>query len=161
MNDTFTVTGRETYKKIHGKSKGDEEQSYIDLNPKGNHIYAIIYDVKHDVITSKERLEKIVDDAVKKENFKVLSTSYAEFDSEVAKAYTIVKIISESHVVLSTYPEFNSVELDITSCRGPDSGWMAFSYIVSKLSKNPGKPNLRTYDVQLKKSAPQGERCPA
>lgn len=112
------------------------------INPIGNHIYSIIYYVKPKVIKDKQALDEILNQAIALEGFQLRSTTCEEFDGR-PKAYTIAKIISESHIIVSTYPGKKNkgcVELDMTSCRGPDSGNIAFDYIVSRLVQDPENP---------------------
>lgn len=100
------------------------------LNPIGNHIFANIYGIPEEIIHNKRRLNDILNEAIKKEGFVLLKSTYALF-----KPYgiTFVKIISESSIVLHTYPEYHSIELDITACRSQTSGEVAFNYILSRL----------------------------
>lgn len=112
------------------------------INPIGNHIYSMVYDVKPEIIRDRQALDEIMNEAIALERFQLKSTTCVDFDGE-PKAYTIVKIIGESHIIVSTYPGRRNkgcVELDITSCRSPDSGNIAFDYIISKLVEDPSNP---------------------
>src|SRR3989344_119760 len=101
------------------------------INPVGNHIYSMLYGVHSKIINNHKLINRILNGAINLEKFSLLKTVSYKFKPQ---GLTLAKIISESSIVLHTYPEHSSVELEISTCRSADSGEAAFNYIVSKMS---------------------------
>jgi len=66
-----------------------------------------------------EIAQKIFERALAAENFHVCGVVVQKF---APKGYTILFLLSESHLAIHTYIEENSIYVQIYSCRGPNDG---------------------------------------
>jgi len=99
-------------------------------NPVGNNIYASLYCVPSEVLKNNEYIEQVMRGAARVEGFKIVGGVRREFTPH---GLTICFIISESHIIGHTYPEYGYMDLNLSTCRGPDSGEKALEYILKKI----------------------------
>jgi S-adenosylmethionine/arginine decarboxylase-like enzyme len=80
--------------------------------PTVNHFVAYIK-LKSPFSNELEFLENIGKSIIKSLNLKVVSKNYHQFSPT---GITLVYILSQSHFILHTWPEYNLIHLDLFSC---------------------------------------------
>ncbi len=96
----------------------------------GNEISAVLFGVDSEIINNTDFLFKTLKEGLEKEKFGILGYKDHKFEPQ---GYTVTFILSESHLAVHTYPEFNSIAFQIYSCRGPEDGILTYNYFVEKL----------------------------
>lgn len=99
-------------------------------NPVGNAIQSMIYGVPDNVLNSARRLRSALDHGIESEKFTVVRRVSHKFDPQ---GITMVYILGESSLTIHTYPEYHCIEMELSTCRGPYSGEVAFNAILSKI----------------------------
>ena len=111
----------------------EKEFSEMKLEEKkiiGKHIIADLYGVKKELITKKEKVMKVTEAAVRVSGMKKIKSYYKQFKPW---GVTGVVLISESHVSIHTWPEYELVNLDIFSCGDKRKAEKAFNFFIKKL----------------------------
>ncbi len=112
----------------------NEENKNYESPPIGYSFRVMFYGVDDKYLKDQGELEILVSNAVEKEKFKVLTTTNYNFNPGI----TMTGVISESHLAIHTYPEHNSLVLDLYACSGyKEVGIEALKYITMIL--NPKK----------------------
>ena len=99
--------------------------------PVGNQILCTMYGVDKELIKDGKKLEKLLIDALNQEKFNIVDVKSYLFNPH---GYTVISVLAESHAIIHTYPEYESVDIDIYSCRGPEGGRTAYEYIKKELA---------------------------
>lgn len=89
----------------------------------GKHIIAELYGVHKDLISREEQVKKIVDRVIKEAKIEVVGSLYKQFNPH---GVTGIVLISESHISIHTWPEYELVNLDIFTCGDPQQAHRAF-----------------------------------
>ncbi|NDV65758.1 adenosylmethionine decarboxylase [Bacteroides sp. 224] len=79
---------------------------------KGSHILAELYGVSH-IIGSESDLKSYLEKCCKEAGVTLLKYDYAAFDNG---GYTAFTLLAESHISIHTYPEYQSIFLDVFTC---------------------------------------------
>lgn len=95
----------------------------------GKHIIAELYGVDPDLIAREEKVKEIVEEVVDGAELNKVGSIYKQFDPY---GVTAVVLISESHVSLHTWPEYELVNLDIFTCGDPRKAEKAFKLFLEK-----------------------------
>lgn len=103
----------------------------------------MLYGVPAETLSNTELLYSVLRKALERDNFNILGENVKTFTPE---GVTITFTLGESHAALHTYHEHNSLQVEISSCRGPNDGDQAIAYFKSRI------PHTHTYDD--KRSAP-------
>ncbi len=103
-------------------------QKHYQSPPVGHQIIAMVYGVPDEVLKDNDRLSAILSQALKKDNFTVVGEVRKDFDPQ---GFTDAKLLSESHALQHTYPEYNSLYLDLYSCLGEKHGRKSFEEFLS------------------------------
>jgi S-adenosylmethionine decarboxylase len=79
----------------------------------GKHIVAELYKVRRELISHEDKVREIVERVIKEAGLTKIGSVYKQF-----KPYgvTAVVLISESHISIHTWPELETVNLDIFTC---------------------------------------------
>ena len=96
----------------------------------GIHIIADFYGVEAELISSVETVREIMEGAVSAGNLTKLGSSYHQFKPYGASG---VILLAESHLSFHTWPEYNTVTLDLFTCGDPDGGYKAYEYLLNVL----------------------------
>jgi len=99
--------------------------------PVGSLIFSFMYGINEKLIKNNTKLEEILYSALKEDNFKIIKKSKAEFEPY---GLTLVTILSESHALIHTYPEYNSLIFELYSCRGPNDGRKTYNYFEERVN---------------------------
>lgn len=106
-------------------------------SPVGNEISCVMHGLSADKLNDTNQLEKILLDALKKDNFNIIKKMSHSFKPQ---GYTITVLLAESHTAIHTYPEFSSLYFNLYSCRGRNDGRKTLEYLKKVL--NPSYINL-------------------
>ncbi len=113
--------------------------------PIGNEISCVMYGINNKILHNRGKLESILLEALKKENFENLRKISYEFKPQ---GYSIIILIAESHATIHTYPEYNSLYFHLYSCRGPESGRKTYEFLKEKLK--PSSVDFNEREVVVK-----------
>ena len=119
------------YKKLDwklGKTLDNHDYHIEEGKELGRHIIAEVYTDRADIITNREKMEEILDEACKEGNLIVLEKSFYEF---IPQGLSGVYFLAESHISFHSWPEHGYIALDIYTCGG--DGWKAFMKILEKI----------------------------
>jgi len=112
------------------------EKCYFDnsgnfvMSPVGNEISAVFFGVDLKIINDTEFLFKTLREGLEKEKFGILDFKEHRFEPQ---GYTVTFILSESHLAIHTYPEYNSIAFQIYTCRSPDDGIITYNHFIEKV----------------------------
>ncbi|MEM2070595.1 MAG: adenosylmethionine decarboxylase [Archaeoglobaceae archaeon] len=95
----------------------------------GRHIIAELYGVDPELIAREETVRRIVEEVVNEAKLTKVGSVYKQFNPH---GVTGVVLISESHVSLHTWPEYELVNLDIFTCGDPSKAEKAFKLFLEK-----------------------------
>ncbi len=98
--------------------------------PIGQEISCVMKGIDNSLLKNNKQLKKILLEALKKCNFKVLESVYHDF---IPHGFTIMSLLSESHAAIHSYPEHNAIYFSLYSCRGPNDAEKTFKIIRKKL----------------------------
>ena len=100
----------------------------------GQEISCVMEGIDNSLLNDNESLKNILLDSLKKEGFGILDVSCHEFEPQ---GFTMMVLLSESHLAIHTYPEHNSIYFNMYSCRGPKDSIATFKNFRKAL--NPSK----------------------
>ena len=89
----------------------------------GRHIIAELYGVDKDLISKEEQVREIMDKVVKEAGIETVGGLYKQFNPH---GVTGIVLISESHISIHTWPEYELVNLDIFTCGDSQQADKAF-----------------------------------
>lgn len=110
--------------------------------PIGHEVSCIMHGVDKGIIENNRLLEKILMDSLKEDGFTILKIDSQAF---TPRGYTAFVLLAESHAVIHTYPEYQSLTYHIYSCRGKNDGKKAFEYFKEKM--NPASCDTHERDM--------------
>nr|MCG2909475.1 adenosylmethionine decarboxylase [Stygiolobus sp.] len=84
------------------------------------------------ILVDKEYLEKLVLDAVKIANMKLVEIKSWSFGGKKG-GVSVIALVEESHIALHTWNEYKYATLDVYTCGENSDPQSAFEYIVSQL----------------------------
>jgi S-adenosylmethionine decarboxylase proenzyme len=82
----------------------------------GKHLIINLYNVHYSILSHLWTGRLILDNIIEQLNLHVVNEAGHQFDPY---GYTIAYVLSESHLTIHTYPEYNSAYIDIFCCN-PD-----------------------------------------
>jgi len=95
----------------------------------GKHIIAELYGVNPELIAREEKVREILEEVVDKASLNKVGSIYKQFNPH---GVTGVVLISESHVSIHTWPEYELVNLDIFTCGDEFKAEKAFKLFLEK-----------------------------
>ncbi len=97
----------------------------------GIHIIADLYGVDEELISTSEKVSRLIEDAVRVGRLSKISSDYYQFQP---RGVSGIVLLAESHLSFHTWPEHGLVTLDIYTCGDPSHADDAFNYLVRNLS---------------------------
>ncbi len=79
----------------------------------GQHALLNFIGVDSAILKDHEMIKKILLDSANKGNFTILNSFFHAFDNH---GFTGILLLSESHMSIHTWPEYNYMALDVFSC---------------------------------------------
>ncbi|MFH1787334.1 MAG: S-adenosylmethionine decarboxylase [archaeon] len=98
--------------------------------PFGQEISCVMKKINSEFLLDCEKLSVLLKSILIKENFGILNFVSHNFEP---KGFTIIALLSESHLAIHTYPEYNSIYFNMYSCRGPKDAKPTFDFLKNKL----------------------------
>ncbi|MCY0859460.1 MAG: adenosylmethionine decarboxylase [Sulfolobaceae archaeon] len=99
----------------------------------GKHVFGNLYDIDEKLLTDREFLERLVLDAVKIANMKLVEIKSWSFGGKKG-GVSVIALVEESHIALHTWNEYKYATLDVYTCGEHSDPEAAFMYIVSNLN---------------------------
>jgi S-adenosylmethionine decarboxylase len=97
--------------------------------PVGQEISCVMKGIRKDFLLNGY-LKKILESVLDKQKFTILKKIYYDFSSD---GFTALILLAESHLAVHTYPEYNSVYVNMYSCRGLDDAKPVYKFFKEKL----------------------------
>mgnify|MGYP003798092823 FL=1 len=107
------------------------------VSPVGTHLIIDLYDCRCDFLDNSEKIQNLLIEVAKISNTTILSVKVHKFTPMGVSGYVL---ISESHISIHTWPEFNYASVDIYTCGDNSLPTKGFECIVEKL--NSQKPTI-------------------
>ncbi len=98
----------------------------------GKHVYGNLYECDKEIISSEEKLLKIVKEAVKIAKMNLVDIHSWKLEGEKG-GVSVIALIKESHIAIHTWTEYNYASLDVYTCGYKSQPLKAFKYIVEQL----------------------------
>ncbi|MEM0480908.1 MAG: adenosylmethionine decarboxylase [Candidatus Aenigmatarchaeota archaeon] len=96
----------------------------------GKHVYGNLYECEAD-LSNENFLQEIIIKAVEISNSKLEKLISYKFGKGFG--VSIIAIVSESHISIHTWPEYNYATVDVYTCGNHTEPEKAFDYIVKEL----------------------------
>jgi len=97
----------------------------------GQEISCVIKKADESYLSNNKKLCSLVMNILKEGKFNILGISSYSFKP---KGYTLLVLLSESHLAIHTYPEYNSIYFNMYSCRGPNDALETFEKVRNALN---------------------------
>ncbi len=98
----------------------------------GKHVFGNLYDIDPNLLLDKDYLEKLVLEAVKIANMKLVEAKSWSFGGKKG-GVSVLALVEESHIALHTWSEYNYATLDVYTCGEQSDPQAAFDYIVKNI----------------------------
>jgi len=95
----------------------------------GKHIIAELYGVPKELIAKEEGVRQIVEEVIDEAGLTKVGSVYKQFNPH---GVTGIVLISESHVSIHTWPEYELVNLDVFTCGDTEKAEEAFKLFLQK-----------------------------
>lgn len=99
----------------------------------GKHVYGNLYGVKKEILEDELLLKKIVINAAKIANMKIIEVKSWKLLGSDKYGISVLALIIESHIAIHTWPEYRFATVDVYTCGEYSDPEKAFNYIVSIL----------------------------
>ncbi len=104
---------------------------YHNSPPIGNRITAVLYGISDASLLNNKFLREAFERALKADDFSVVGILDYPFEPT---GYSAVALLKESDAAIHSYPEYNSLDLNLTTCRGPKDGRKTLFSMIEDLS---------------------------
>jgi S-adenosylmethionine decarboxylase proenzyme len=101
------------------------------LKALGRHLLVEYHGCDPKILNDLERVKKFMLEAASRCGANVLGSTFHGFSPQGVSG---VVVISESHLAIHTWPEYNYAAVDIFTCGRTVDPWVAFHYLKSALS---------------------------
>ncbi|MFA6537542.1 MAG: S-adenosylmethionine decarboxylase [Patescibacteria group bacterium] len=98
--------------------RGEQAVAYVSP-PIGNQVSCVFHGGLRPQLFDLDYAREIFTKALEAEDFHICSVAFAKFEP---LGYTITFVLSESHFAVHTYKEYDSIYVEIYSCRGINDG---------------------------------------
>lgn len=98
--------------------------------PVGSHIIIDLYDCRASCLDDIESIKNILIESAKISNTTILDVKFHKFNPQGVSGYVL---ISESHLSIHTWPEYNYASVDVYTCGNNALPTKATDYIIEKL----------------------------
>lgn len=111
------------------KLYAEPEQKTVSITNLGRHILAEFYGCNSNILNSVERIEEAMSEAAVECGATVVGTKFHMFNPYGVSG---VVIISESHLAIHTWPEFEYAAVDLFTCGDECDPMVAYEYLKEK-----------------------------
>jgi S-adenosylmethionine decarboxylase len=102
--------------------------------PAGQEISCVMQGIDSSFISKKQEMEDFIKKILIEDKFEILGFLSHSFTPQ---GFTLLFLLSESHLAVHTYSEYNSIYFNMYSCRGSKDAEKTFNLFKKKL--NPKK----------------------
>jgi len=110
------------------------------------HVLGSLYDCDEETLKDEIRLTKIIKEAVRISNSKLISIFSYKFDK--GEGVSIVAIVAESHISIHTYPEYKFALVDVFTCGAHKKPEEAFDFIAKELKAKNIKKKIEERSLE-------------
>jgi S-adenosylmethionine decarboxylase len=103
----------------------------------GQEISCVMTGIEDSILKNNRFIKEVIVRALNNSKFNVLNLSEHEF---TPYGYTMMVLLSESHLAIHTYPEYNAIYFSLYTCRGPKDAEKTFKLF--KQAINPKEINF-------------------
>ncbi len=96
----------------------------------GRHVLAEYFDCDKELLNNPEKLEDFMQQAAKKANAHIISSSFRTFEPFGVSG---VIIVAESHLAIHTWPEYGFAAVDFFTCGDTSDPWKAHEFLKTVL----------------------------
>ncbi len=96
----------------------------------GRHVLAEYFNCDKELLNDPQKLEQFMQEAAKKANATVVSSSFRTFEPFGVSG---VVIVAESHLAIHTWPEYGFAAVDFFTCGDTSNPWKAHEFLKSVL----------------------------
>jgi len=102
----------------------------MQLQQLGRHILVEFYNCNSEVLKSHKKIEEYMKQAAIEAKATIVQSVFHHFNPWGVSGAVV---ISESHLTIHTWPEYNYAAVDLFTCGGEVNPWNAFDYLAEKL----------------------------
>lgn len=102
----------------------------MQLNQLGRHVLVEYYNCDSEILKDRKKIEMYMNKAAKEAKANVVQSVFHHFSPWGVSGAVV---ISESHLTIHTWPEYNYAAVDLFTCGGDVNPWDAFDYLSKKL----------------------------
>ncbi|OCL27235.1 S-adenosylmethionine decarboxylase proenzyme [Orenia metallireducens] len=102
----------------------------MQLQQLGRHILVEFYNCDSDILKSHKKIEEYMKQAAIEAKATIVQSVFHHFNPWGVSGAVV---ISESHLTIHTWPEYNYAAVDLFTCGGDVNPWDAFDYLAEKL----------------------------
>jgi S-adenosylmethionine decarboxylase len=95
----------------------------------GKHFIADLYGVDAELISKEDKIRPLMEETVQESGFSKVQSLYKQFNPH---GVTGIILISESHISIHTWPEYNLVNLEIFTCGDTSKADLAFDLFLQR-----------------------------
>lgn len=99
----------------------------------GKHVYGNLYEMDPNILSNEDFLKNVMIEAARKANATIVEVKSWSFPGKKGGVSVII-LVTESHLALHTWTEYNYATLDIYTCGEHTKPDVAFEYVVSMLN---------------------------
>lgn len=97
----------------------------------GRHLISELYDCDEEILNDVEQIEYLMKKAAIESGATIVTSTFHRF---LPHGVSGAIIVSESHLAIHTWPEYNYASLDIYTCGDSVDPWKAFYYLKDALN---------------------------
>jgi len=99
-------------------------------SPIGHEISCVMKGINKSILNNHKKIKEKIISKLKKEKFGILNISEYEFSPQ---GFTLIILLSESHLAIHTYPEHNSLYFNMYSCRSENDSEKTYKFVLKLL----------------------------
>ncbi len=139
MNGNLEKAKTKTITKVVGSTLPEKDEIKVEDKIIGKHFYGNLYDLDMKRMEDMEYLKKLVTDAINIAGMTLVEVKAWSFGGKKG-GISVIALITESHVALHIWKEYNYATLDLYTCGMESDPEKAFDHIVKGLrTKNSKK----------------------
>lgn len=112
----------------------------------GRHALADLYNCNNEILDDVTKIKEVIEISCKEANLTVVESIYHKFEPIGVSGVTI---LSESHITIHTWPEYNFASIDAFTCGNNMDPTLVCNILADKLKSD--KTNIKEYK--------RGNRC--
>jgi S-adenosylmethionine decarboxylase len=106
----------------------------------GRHALADLYNCNNEILDDVEKIKEVIEISCKEANLNVVESIYHKFEPIGVSGVTI---LSESHITIHTWPEYNFASIDAFTCGTNMDPTLVCNILADKLKST--ETNIKEY----------------